>query len=175
MITLVAAFAFLLSLLLAPQRGVLAQVARGSALRRRIAKQNLLRSLYEAGETVGSFQATLAASGLSLRHSLGRGRIERALRSAAKRGWVERAEDGWRLTASGFDAAARVVRAHRLWEIYLVEQADIAADHVDRDADQIEHILPAHVLRALEDRLRQAGRLPSVAPQSPHPLGVSDA
>ncbi|MFN5662023.1 MAG: metal ABC transporter permease, partial [Planctomyces sp.] len=104
------------------------------------------------------------------------------LRRAERKGLIKRDGSLWRLTEDGRAAAARVVRSHRLWELYLIEQADIAADHVDRDADQLEHVLPAPVLAQLESRLAQEGRLPAttlaVVP-SPHPLSppppVSDA
>ncbi|MND00153.1 Iron dependent repressor, metal binding and dimerization domain [compost metagenome] len=56
--------------------------------------------------------------------------------------------------------------------MFLVEHASIAPDHVDRDADQIEHILPPELLRELEEKLQAEGRLPAV-PQSPHVLGES--
>jgi hypothetical protein len=57
--------------------------------------------------------------------------------------------------------------------LFLVESAGIASDHVDRDADDVEHMLPAPLLRELEDRLAAAGRLPvapQTIPESPHDL-----
>jgi Mn-dependent DtxR family transcriptional regulator len=57
--------------------------------------------------------------------------------------------------------------------MFLVESAGIAADHVDRDADDVEHILPRQLINELEQRLAADGRLPIVpqtVPQSPHGL-----
>lgn len=70
-------------------------------------------------------------------------------------------------------AAAEVTRTHRLWELFLVESAGIASDHVDRDADDVEHMLPPYLIRELEDRLAAIGRLPAIPqaiPESPHEL-----
>jgi manganese/zinc/iron transport system permease protein len=70
------------------------------------------------------------------------------------------------------------VRSHRLWETFLIENADIAPDHVDRDADQIEHILSPDLLDTLEDQLRQAGRWPAglklPVPASPHSITAAE-
>jgi hypothetical protein len=54
-----------------------------------------------------------------------------------------------------------------------MEQANVAVDHVDRDADDLEHILPAELIEELERQLAAAGRLPAsreVLPRSPHAL-----
>jgi Mn-dependent DtxR family transcriptional regulator len=74
------------------------------------------------------------------------------------------------LTPEGEQEARAIVRAHRLWELYLIDQADIPPDHVDRDADAIEHVLPRDVLERLEERLRQQGRLPGSPHELPRPI-----
>jgi Mn-dependent DtxR family transcriptional regulator len=48
------------------------------------------------------------------------------------------------------------VRNHRLWELYLTNAAQIAADHVHEDAEKIEHVLGDEVVRELERRLQYA-------------------
>ena len=86
------------------------------------------------------------------------------------RGHFLRAGPGsWRLTEEGLERAAAVVRTHRLWELFLIEEARIAPDHIDRDADALEHVLPPALVKRLEDRLRESGRLPQGSPPpSPH-------
>ncbi|MBA4119465.1 MAG: hypothetical protein C0513_02015 [Isosphaera sp.] len=174
LIVLVAAGIFGVSLLCAPRRGLLADLWRRAALRRRVALQNLLRDAHEWLEHAGSFDAPWRAQTVS---RSGRA-APRLLARLAAQGLIAPAAGGFVLTKDGRLAAARVVRSHRLWELYLIEQADIAADHVDRDADQIEHILPQAVIAELEDRLVAQGRLPAPAgahavPESPHPIGAA--
>ena len=74
---------------------------------------------------------------------------------------------GIRLTSSGQDAARTIVRNHRLWELFLIRHADIAPTHVDRDADEIEHVLGVELIEELEAVLASEGEVPS----SPHRLG----
>ncbi len=61
--------------------------------------------------------------------------------------------DRVRLSDEGRALAERLVRNHRLWELFLTREADIAHDHVHRDAEEIEHILPAEVVARLEELL----------------------
>ena len=79
-------------------------------------------------------------------------------------------ERGWRLTHSGAREASRAVRNHRMWELYLITQADIAPSHVDRDADFIEHVLEPELIEQLELLLAKRDEQ-SVIPPSPHPIG----
>ena len=99
--------------------------------------------------------------------------VELWLRSAEQRGWIFRNFGAIQLTENGLREAAAVTKAHRLWELYLMEQAGIAPDHVDRDADDVEHLLPQSLLLKLEERLAETGRLPKVLgelPSSPHDI-----
>jgi hypothetical protein len=54
-----------------------------------------------------------------------------------------------------------------MWELYMIEFAGSAPDHVDRSADAVEHLLPEALLVKLEERLARQGRLPAVAPEAP--------
>ena len=77
-------------------------------------------------------------------------------------------ERRFKLTGDGRIEAQRVLRNHRLWEMYLIRYADIAPSHVDRDADEIEHVLPEAIVRELEQALVEEEAIPP----SPHPMGV---
>ena len=63
-------------------------------------------------------------------------------------------------TPAGRQRAAEIVRNHRLWELYLTNPANIAADHVHEDAEKIEHVLGEDVVRQLERKLGYAARDP---------------
>lgn len=97
-------------------------------------------------------------------------RVRRVIADAENDGIIRMdSETGWRLTSAGATAARRAVRNHRLWEMYLIAHAEIAPSHVDRDADDIEHVLGSEVVEQLERLM--ASRVPqSAVPPSPHPL-----
>lgn len=173
LIVLVAAGIFICSLLAAPKRGLVADLGRRYLLRRRISVQNLLRDVYETIEPTGDLGRSWRPD-LLIRPASDHAR---GLRRAIREGLVQEAGSQFVLTVSGRNAAIRVVRVHRLWELYLIEQADIAPDHVDRDADQLEHVLSPELIARLEARLDEEDRmhprgavLAQPVPASPHPI-----
>jgi manganese/zinc/iron transport system permease protein len=125
--------------------------------------------LYEATEPI--FPRVRPVSFQEIRGQLGWGWLfaQLLVLEASWRGWVRKENGDLTLLPAGWKEAARVVRAHRLWELYLVEQAGIAPDHVHRDADEMEHLLPPQYVAQLEEKLIE--RLPPEAdrvPASPH-------
>lgn len=64
------------------------------------------------------------------------------------------------LTPQGLQVAKGIVRNHRLWELYLTNAADYAADHVHDDAEKIEHVLGEDLVRRLEKQLNYASTDP---------------
>jgi manganese/zinc/iron transport system permease protein len=95
------------------------------------------------------------------------GRLKRLLTGGMRRGWLRCTEGRYRFTEVGEREASRVVRNHRLWEIFLITHAEIAPSHVDRDADMIEHVLGPDMLGELERLLAEESGVREIPP-SPH-------
>lgn len=168
-IVLVAASFFVLALLFAPGRGVLSRAILRLRVSHQIGVQNVLRAAFERSDSGIVATDSWTPAQLSIHRSMSSWSMWWHLAIAKRRGWVCRSPSGFRLTPAGLEEAKRLVRAHRLWELYLIHEAAVAPDHVDRDADEIEHVLPPEVLARLEARL-----LASAAgmPDSPHPLST---
>jgi manganese/zinc/iron transport system permease protein len=178
MIVLVGAMLFLLSLLFGIRRGIIIRWFRRRELARKVRRQHLLRAAYELMEgdaIVPDLETALAArpipiSALLAMRSWSPRELRREIRRAVRADLVVvDSNDRVFLTADGYALAARVVRNHRLWELYLITHADIAPSHVDRDADAIEHVLGAGMIHTLELLLAQ-GRVQAAVPASPHPI-----
>ncbi len=161
---------FLGSLAFAPRRGLIAKVIAQLRLRARVAQDHLLRTLYELSEPALPDRPELAAQAVIDSHAWNSLEAWWLLRWAQRRGWVDHANGRLRLTAIGAQEGARLTRRHRLWELFLIHGANIAADHVDRDADDIEHILPPEVVDRLEVELLRAypPKQADAVPASPH-------
>jgi manganese/zinc/iron transport system permease protein len=152
-IVLISSSVLVISLLFAPRRGILWSRVRERVVRDRIRGENLLKDIYLAGERTGghykNFVALPALMGM-------RGQSAVAVRSVAnrlrRRGWLEPEDDSLRLTEIGRGEAERLVRKHRLWELYLTRRLELAADHVHRDAETMEHALTEENVAEL-DRL----------------------
>ena len=165
---------FAFSMCLGTRRGLLIKALRHVRLQHRIRMHHLLRALFEAqeqggGEADASF---IPWDTLLRRRSWQAGELKRCVRIAWAAGYIYREGDRYRLSATGLEEASRVVRNHRLWELYLIHYADIAPSHVDRDADQIEHILGPEVIRELETMLADVHDQQRVPP-SPHAIVAS--
>ena len=182
-IVLAGAIVFVLSLLFGAERGLLVRWQQQREVERRVGRHDLLRAIYEVIEA-----STSDAHSMTVEQLLGRAVMFIELQT--KRSWAVRrlmqlidrnltaglirfdAEEGWRLTHAGALEAQRIVRNHRLWELYLIECADFGASHVDRLADDIEHVLEPEVIEQLE-RSVAARDLRRDMPPSPHPVDRS--
>jgi manganese/zinc/iron transport system permease protein len=173
LIVLAAAAFFLLSLFFAPQRGIVSRAVSEFRLRLRMAREHLLRALYELNEPELPQRAFIHESQVLAQRHWNEWSVHWWLRRLDAAGLIKRDDGKVQLTHAGLAAAADVTRTHRLWEQFLVSSAGIASDHVDRDADDVEHMLTAPIIRELEEQLARAGRLPVAPlqiPQSPHEL-----
>ena len=77
----------------------------------------------------------------------------KGLRSLLKTEDVLRINDKWQITEKGKRQGMRIVRLHRLWELYLTRYMHIASDHVHDDAETIEHIITPELEKKLEQLL----------------------
>lgn len=158
---LAGAAVFFVSLLLAPRRGAVARYMAQAAFRRRLAQQKLLRAAWERLEGRRAPPAVLPADQLAAALGWPRHALVRQLRRAAQAGLIESDAAGqWRFTPEGLRHAARLVRGHRLWELFLTEHAELAAGYADLDAESIDQRLPEETIATLERKLRQQGRWP---------------
>lgn len=149
-IVLVATFLFVISFLLAPKRGVVARLLAFRQLRARTHEENLLKSFYHLGEQAGEIDAGFTQAELARSRSIQGGAFTSALRQVMRKGWIARDGEKYSLTDAGKIESARVVRLHRLWEVYLTEYLHLPADHVHPAADQMEHVLTPALERELE-------------------------
>jgi len=157
---------FTLAFLFGPRHGVVVRWWRQRSRSARVGRENTLKSIYHVLES-----RDFKGEGVSLREMAERRHetVEEAARQAAtlrRHGLATLHEEGnvIFLTPEGWQGACNIVRNHRLWELYLTNAAQIAADHVHDDAEKIEHVLGDETVRQLERRLAYATRDPHGRP-----------
>ena len=64
---------------------------------------------------------------------------------------------GVKLTAKGRGHALQLVRRHRLWETFLVQQLGFGWDEVHEVAEQLEHVASTKLIDRLDDHLGNPG------------------
>lgn len=129
-----------------PRTGLLALWSRMCEVRRRVLAEDALKHLHsrEWGgrpATPDSLAGTLRVSPL---------RATNLVAQMEARGWLRASGDGLRLTPTGERLALQVVRAHRLWERYLVDEARMPLVDVHAEAERREHVHSADVLDAFD-------------------------
>ncbi|NBB80611.1 MAG: iron chelate uptake ABC transporter family permease subunit [Verrucomicrobia bacterium] len=179
-IVLVARSGFLVSMFFGAERGVLLRFIRQARHQSRVGSQHLLRALYELLEAEAA-DGPLRIRAVPFRQIRGRRTwtdavLNKSIRRAYQNGFVDVADGGDSiiLTEAGLAEAAQVTRNHRLWEMYLIEYADVAASRVDRDADRVEHVLGEKMVAGLESKLQTYRSAGSLVPKSPHPIRPGD-
>jgi len=133
---LVATLIFALAMLFSPRHGVLFDRLRRWRLRRHVETEDVLKALYHQADGAGAWcdlDAAVNTTKMRPAHVL------RVARQMVREGLVLLQEKRLQLTDSGRARATEMVRAHRLWESYLSERANLAPDEVHDEAERLEH------------------------------------
>lgn len=132
MIPLVGGAFLALAVFLAPAHGVVWRAVRRRRLALSVAIEDVLAALYRAEErSLPASEAPILTTPTTLR----------ALSALLSQGLVERTRTGaWRLREEGRRRAASIVRRHRLWESWLVDEMGLRPDHVHQTAEVLEHL-----------------------------------
>ncbi|MBM4162520.1 MAG: metal-dependent transcriptional regulator [Ignavibacteria bacterium] len=99
--------------------------------------ENYLKNIYklqESGETV-------TTTSLSERLRISPPSVTEMIKKLAEEGSVMYTPyRGVELTTAGRKQALRIIRRHRLWELFLAEVLDYPWDEIDEEAERLEHI-----------------------------------
>lgn len=127
------------------------------------AVEDYLKAVYKLQQLAPSVSTT------ALAEELGRSAasVTNMVKSLAEHGLLEHElYRGVRLTASGELTALRIIRRHRVLELYLIEKLGFSWDNVHEEAERLEHAAS----ESLIDRMAQALGEPSFDPHgSPIP------
>jgi manganese/zinc/iron transport system permease protein len=140
----------MVSFFFAPGRGVVSRMIRQSTIRKTINDENVLKTLYQLGEENKDFLTQRHSEEIIKRRRMPQVRLAKILNRLAEQGYLKRSDNFAELTEEGKVRAQRVVKIHRLWELYLTTELNIAPDHVHDDADTIEHLLTPELEAELE-------------------------
>lgn len=158
-VIVVSTIAFI-SFFLAPKKGIISRMLRQSNIRKTINDENVLKTFYQLGEENKNFFIQRYPDEIMRKRNFESDMLPKVLRRLRNQGYLQRTGNLWGLTEEGKTRAQRVVKIHRLWELYLTKYLNIAPDHVHDDADTIEHLLTPE----LEERLEKLLEYPKTDP-----------
>lgn len=149
LVVLVMTSFFLFSLLFAPRHGIVMKGLRRLVFHWRCTQENLIKFLWKASMLEKSEYITdqylLIHSPISPKSLLGRLHFYFLQRT----GYVERGDGYVYLLSKSLYEGKKLVRLHRLWELYLVEYCGMNRDAVHPSAEEMEHILTPEMEREL--------------------------
>jgi manganese/zinc/iron transport system permease protein len=143
----------ILSFFIAPRRGIIARLWKQKMNRRTINEENLLKALYQLGEEEKDFFHGRTAAEIQLKRKMDYAQLASIMGRLRRQGYVQWKQSRYFLTGEGLTRGQRIVKLHRLWELYLTTKLNIAPDHVHDDADTMEHLITPELEQELEKQL----------------------
>lgn len=140
----------LISFLVAPKTGILSRHFSRKKYLRKTHRDHLLKALYKAEE---EGKKGLLIEEIYEIYPYQKIKTSKSIKQLIKSNLVVKNQVFITFTESGRSEAMRVVRLHRLWELYLNESMNIAPDHVHDSAEQLEHLITPELEALLEKRL----------------------
>ena len=132
MIAVIATALALISLIIAPRRGLLARFIQKTRFIWKCRAENVLKAIYKKEAIhLSFFQESITFTLLRFK------------------GLVQ----GSALTVNGELSALRVIRLHRLFELYLTEQVGLDKNHVHSIAEDAEHYITPEIEREIDHEL----------------------
>jgi len=160
-IVLVSASFFLSVLFFHPRNGLLFKWFSSRNRNHRIALENTLKAVYQELESIDFQKESVSVGQLAKRRRASMPQAHREVSALVEKQYATLHSDQSdssaspkpvliSLTPKGWGTACRIVRNHRLWELYLTNEARYAPDHVHDDAEKIEHVLGEETVRRIE-------------------------
>lgn len=132
-----ATFIFAVVMLVSPSQGLLTQAIRRWRMRRHVESEDVLKAVYHnAQREKGWCDLSTAVSATQMRASS----VLSIAKQLVREGLLTLNRDQLQLTEAGRRRAVEMVRAHRLWESYLSEWANVDVADVHDQAEELEHV-----------------------------------
>ena len=148
--------AILLAVTFAPRIGLLVLYRDWRTTREREQVEDALKHLLDR-EQQGRYASPESIAGIL---DLSRGKVTRLVSEMESQGLLETHGSQLHLTTEGTRWAMHIVRAHRLWERYLVDEARMPLSRIHDEAQKREHSLTEAQLNDLEAALGYPTRDP---------------
>ena len=112
------------------------------------AEENYLKTIYQLSEAT---QQPIATNNLATALRTSPAAVTDMVQRLHGKGWVGyKKYQGVHISPAGKAEAMRILRKHRLWEVFLVEKLKFSWEEVGEVAEQLEHIQSALLIQRLD-------------------------
>ena len=144
----VVTFFYFIAVFFSPKQGFVFKKLRKLKLESQIAKEDIIKAIYKI-ESLTSDKLHVLSNQLDISNS----KLKKHLNTLAKNKQISHSNHEYRLTLKGKNTAESLVRAHRLWETFLVDKVGLSTDVIHEDAEKYEHLLDSELLDQLDAKL----------------------
>lgn len=144
----VATLFYLIAALLSPTKGLVFKYLRTAKLKKRIRSEDILKQAYRLQEN-----GSLTLPQLLTKVEMEKNELKNGLNRLAGSGLLHVKDLQITLTEAGMQVANRLIRAHRLWETYLVDQIGLNEEQIHEEAEKYEHLLTEEILDEVDEEL----------------------
>lgn len=120
--------------------------------KRKIVKENILKTIYQLRE-INKTQEIFSISQLREKRAFANKEFVYSIKVLEKEDYIMKNGESLMLSKKGLRESARVVRLHRLWELYLSTRMRMKSDHVHDTAEAMEHIISPEMEKELLQEL----------------------
>lgn len=166
-IVLAATVIFLISLIFAPNRGLVSKGLKLYRIRKIVARETVLQTMYDLSEeaSIANKKPLFSKEELLSRRKMTVRKLDSNLKRLQKEGYVHRIKDMWYLTESGGYEAYEIVLNNRLFEIYTMYEMKFASlQFATNDVWNYKNI-GSSTLHELEQLMAIHERTPKLEPE----------
>ncbi|MCL4107307.1 UNVERIFIED_CONTAM: hypothetical protein GTU68_067218 [Idotea baltica] len=139
---------YLLAAVFSPKKGLAVRYVRQIRQKKKIEQEDILRQAIKTNDEKGTpFGFFIEKLDYSL------GKVKKLSQSLVKDGLASVKNDHLILNVKGSSVAEELVRAHRLWETYLVDKVGLNEEQIHEEADKMEHHLSPEFLDEVDHLL----------------------
>lgn len=139
---------YVLAVFFAPKQGLVFRFFQKRSLAQKIRREDILKqSLKLSASTIVSKEQLSDRLGMTVQ------KLEGGLKDLIRKGLMSKNGLAYVLTSTGKASAEKLVRAHRLWETYLVQQMGLTEEQIHDDAEKYEHLLTEEILDNMDKDL----------------------
>lgn len=151
-----ATLVFLLTLIFSPSHGVVIKYFRRRKVAEKHLAQDMLKIIYKKcydKERAKSIRDSVSFEELSSWIGTPVSLIMKVAESLKKQKLIDFDNGKVCLTSSGEKYGLRIIRSHRLWESYLINEKILNENNIHSDAEEFEHILTEDLLDEIDQKL----------------------
>jgi len=150
-IVMVLSIIAILSILFSTRNGILIKQLKRIAIQKQLLEENILKYAYKLSTESNH---DISAHDINSHKMFSPKQLKNGIRILKKHGYIVKSKNDWVVSKEGIQKGKKIVRLHRLWELYLTKYLNIAIDHVHDDAETMEHIITPEIESQLEVLLK---------------------